>query len=178
MSEHQLDRALLSLAQGNMDALDAVFRLANKRIYATALCVLHNAADADDVCQETYIKICKSAATYRNGENPFGWVCRIAKNTALDLLRRQKNHVPFDELENTIAEPSTEDEPAGAYAEVIAAAHACLDEEERQVLLLHTVGGLKHAKIAQMLQRPHATVRWLYRRAIEKVQRELEGKEA
>jgi RNA polymerase sigma-70 factor (ECF subfamily) len=177
MQDSGLHNALLSLVSGNMDALDTIYRLTNRKVFAVALNILGQKSDAEDAVQETYGKICDFIHSYVRSDNPEGWVCRIAKNTALDILRKKKNDVQLEQLENVLAAGQTGEDDDGsvraAYREVLKAANICLDEGEREILLLHTVGGMKHKKIAEALGKPYATIRWTYAQAVAKVRAKL-----
>ena len=61
---------------------------------------------------------------------------------------------------------------------VLRAALSVLSEQERQVVMLHAVTGLKHREIAQLLELPLATVLSKYRRALKKLNLLLEGDDA
>ncbi|MBR2716874.1 MAG: sigma-70 family RNA polymerase sigma factor, partial [Oscillospiraceae bacterium] len=58
---------------------------------------------------------------------------------------------------------------------VLETAFRVLSEEERQIIMLHAVSGLKHREISELLQRPLSTVLSRYSRGIKKLRRELEG---
>jgi RNA polymerase sigma-70 factor (ECF subfamily) len=174
MQEGGLNESLEALKSGDMDALDTIYRLTCRKVYAVALNVLGQSCDAEDAMQETYGKICDSVHLYVNSDNPEGWICRIAKNTALDIARKKKNVVEFDKLENVLSvSPVTGYGDRDTYREVLRAAELSLDETEREILLLHTVGGMKHKNIAESLGKPCATVRWTYAEAVEKVRAKL-----
>ena len=176
MSEPTLHASLCSLAGGNMDALDAIYRLTCKKVYAVALSVTHNRYDAEDVMQDTYAKLCDSVAKYTRGDNPEAWVCMIARNVAYDLLRKQKNDLPLDESVYTIPAESEDATVQDAYHALMPILERCLSAEEREILLLHTVGGMKHTQIAKAVGKPYATVRWVYANALKKVKKEVEGR--
>jgi len=86
----QLNRLFRLLREGKTDALDGVYTLVGRRMLALARGIVRNAADAEDVVQESFLKIARSVFSYRDGTNAYGWVMRITRNTALDFLRR--NH--------------------------------------------------------------------------------------
>ena len=62
--------------------------------------------------------------------------------------------------------------------EVLSAALGVLGEQERQIVLLHAVSGLKHREIAQLMELPLATVLSKYHRGLKKLKKKLEGEDA
>lgn len=86
-------RHLVELAQsGHHDAFeDLVFRYRDQ-VYATAWHLTHNAEDSLDVTQEVFIRAYRALSSYR-GNSRFGtWLHRIALNTGIDYIRREKRH--------------------------------------------------------------------------------------
>lgn len=86
----QLNGALLSLKEGNAEALDFIFELAGKRMYALALGVVKNPADAEDVLSDSFLKLARGVRSFRAGTNGYAFVMRIVRNAAFDLLRKRK----------------------------------------------------------------------------------------
>ena len=86
----QLDELLLDLKHGNADALDGILALAGGRMLALARGIVHNLADAEDVVQDSFWKIAHSVKAYKADTNGYGWIMRIVRNTAFDLLRRRR----------------------------------------------------------------------------------------
>ena len=86
----QLNMMLRMLAQGNAEALDAIYLTVGSRMYALAKGIVQNAADAEDVLSESFLKIARGARSFQEGTNGYAWVMRIVRNTAFDLLRKRK----------------------------------------------------------------------------------------
>lgn len=86
----QLNRLLARLKEGRASALDEILALAGPRMLALALGIVRNRADAEDVVQDAFLKIARSASTFKEGTNGYAWIMRIVRNTAFDLLRKRK----------------------------------------------------------------------------------------
>ena len=69
-------------------------------VWRVALRLTGNATDAEDVVQETLIKVIRKAHTFRGDSDPMGWIYRIAMNEAREVHRRRKRRpaVSLDEL--------------------------------------------------------------------------------
>lgn len=75
------------------------------RLYQVAYGLLHNQQDAEDVVQETLVKLWHEADRLERMGNPSGYVLRILKNASIDLLRLRPNEIELEPLEEVIAEP-------------------------------------------------------------------------
>ena len=170
--EGQLEERLLPLVgQGDSEAFEVLYRSTEKAVYALALSILKNPHDAEDIVQETYLKVRAAAHLYVPQGKPLAWLFTITKNLCRDLLRGQSR--------TEAAPDGAEDDLRFSYVSdptdrlVLEAALKALGEEERQVVLLHAASGLKHREIARDLGLPLSTVLSRYSRALKKLQRYL-----
>ena len=170
--EGQLEERLLPLVgQGDSEAFEVLYRSTEKAVYALALSILRNPHDAEDIVQETYLKVRAAAHLYVPQGKPLAWLFTITKNLCRDLLRGQSR--------TEAAPDGAEDDLRFSYVSdptdrlVLEAALKALGEEERQVVLLHAASGLKHREIARNLGLPLSTVLSRYSRALKKLQRYL-----
>ena len=170
--EGRLEERLLPLVgQGDPEAFEGLYRSTEKAVYALALSILRNPHDAEDIVQETYLKVRAAAHLYVPQGKPLAWLFTITKNLCRDLLRGQSR--------TEAAPDGAEDDLRFSYVSdptdrlVLEAALKALGEEERQVVLLHAASGLKHREIARDLGLPLSTVLSRYSRALKKLQRYL-----
>ncbi|BDE86584.1 Sigma-K factor [uncultured Flavonifractor sp.] len=170
--EGRLEERLLPLVgQGDPEAFEVLYRSTEKAVYALALSILRNPHDAEDIVQETYLKVRAAAHLYVPQGKPLAWLFTITKNLCRDLLRGQSR--------TEAAPDGAEDDLRFSYVSdptdrlVLEAALKALGEEERQVVLLHAASGLKHREIARDLGLPLSTVLSRYSRALKKLQRYL-----
>ncbi|HWI75037.1 MAG TPA: sigma-70 family RNA polymerase sigma factor [Baekduia sp.] len=117
-------------------------------VHAHVLRVVRDLDDADDVTQQVFAKLLTGLDRYRPGEAPFiAWVLRVARNTAIDHVRRARA-VPIDDLED----PHGRDERAAdEVRSALRAALALLPQGQRDVLLLTHLVGLSPHEIAAVL---------------------------
>ena len=170
--EGRLEERLLPLVgQGDSEAFEVLYRSTEKAVYALALSILKNPHDAEDIVQETYLKVRAAAHLYVPQGKPLAWLFTITKNLCRDLLRGQSR--------TEAAPDGAEDDLRFSYVSdptdrlVLEAALKALGEEERQVVLLHAASGLKHREIARNLGLPLSTVLSRSSRALKKLQRYL-----
>lgn len=85
----QLNRLILRIARGDASALDELFSLMGKRMYALAVGIVKTRADAEDVVSESFVKLVRFASNFKE-DNGYGFLMRIVRNTAFDFLRKNK----------------------------------------------------------------------------------------
>ncbi len=172
----RLERLLLRVAGGEQEALEALYHGTRAAVYALALSLLKNTHDAEDVTQDTYVRIWENASAYRPQGSPMAWILTVARNLARMKLRQGAKFAELDE-QQWEAIPAECDLDIGER-HLLQTVLAKLSDEERQIVLLHAVSGLKHREIASLLERPLATILSKYARALKKLRAGLEGGDA
>ena len=173
----ELRRLLSGVAAGNRDDLAQLYRRTRTAVYGLALSYLRNAHDAQDLTQDVYVHIWDTADRYRPTGSPIGWVLAVCRNLCLMRLRRTERHAVLSEAEWD-AIPQQETGLTTEERTLLQHVLSRLGEEERRIVLLHAVTGLKHREIAALLELPLPTVLSKYHRAIRKMRADLEGDNA
>jgi RNA polymerase sigma-70 factor (ECF subfamily) len=134
---------------------DAHYRL----VYGVALRMLGDVGAAEDVTQAVFLKIWTAPQSFREG-NFAGWLVRVARNRALDVLRSSGSRVTF-ELPETLPEDEAIEVTAMANldAELVRGALADLASEQREPIELGFFSGLTHEEIARKTGVPLGTVK-------------------
>ena len=165
------EQLLVRIAAGDQAALAELYAQAKNPVYCFALTILRDSFAAEDVMQETFLQVWKSAPTYRpGGKNALTWILGITKYTALARLREgQRAGVPLEDA-------ADQTDPRDAFRDcenriVTQAMLAQLAQDEREIVVLHVVTGLKHREIAELLEMPLPTVLSKYRRSLKKLER-------
>lgn len=168
----ETDSLLQRLAVGDTAALESFYEQTRTAVYGLALSILRHPADAEDVTQDTYLRICETAAQYRPAGKPLAWVLTVTRNLCYDRLRNDRHTAAAgsDVLES-LAAPVTDPEDALLLRFCL----TTLSDGEREVVMLHAVCGLRHREIAALLKQPLSTVLSRYHRARRKLQRQLGG---
>lgn len=178
--KHMLsDEELLErVSRGDEDAFRRLYQNTDRTIYSYILSIVKNVQDAEEIMQETYLKVWTSAAGYRSQGKPLAWMFTIARNLCYMKFRDKKHEADIC-LEDLTGEEIGEVCPQlENIADKLAlqAALEILKEDERQVVMLHAAAGMKHREIAANLKMPLATVLSKYNRAMKKLENYL-GKE-
>ena len=172
-----LKRLLTGVAAGDREALAELYHRTRAAVYGMALSYLHSAHDAQDMTQDVFVRVWDCAAQYRPTGSPMGWLLAVCRNLCLMQLRSDSRRTALDDAEWD-AIPAEETGLSADERMLLQHALATLGEEERRIVLLHAVTGLKHREIAALLELPLATVLSKYHRALKKMRSFLEGDDA
>ena len=174
---HKLQQLLIHIAGGEREALAELYQRTRSAVYGLALSYLKNAHDAQDLTQDVYVQVWDRAEQYRLIGSPMGWLLAVCRNLCLMRLRREERHAALSE-EEWDAIPARECGLDADERALLQGALASLADEERRIVLLHAVTGLKHREIAVLLELPLPTVLSKYHRALKKMRSFLEGDDA
>lgn len=168
MNRKRLEELANSLKNGDESALAGIYEETNRLVFSIALGVLKDTQLAEDVMQDTFLKVRSSIDYYQTGTNFGAWIGQVAKNLALMEYRRRKKEILVDPAEKSYMFGTVSYEFKEANP-LLSAALEILSDEEREVVMLHVNSDLKHREIAEVINKPIGTVLWLYNRAIKKL---------
>ena len=86
----QLEALLLQTAAGDREAFASLYHRTSPSVYGLALTYVRSGPDAEDVTQDTFVKVWDNAPAYRPQGKPLAWILTIAKNLALMCLRSRE----------------------------------------------------------------------------------------
>jgi RNA polymerase sigma-70 factor (ECF subfamily) len=184
-----LQALLAQAAQGDHAAFEEVYRRTHAHLFGVALRMLGREQAAEDVLQEAFVSVWKSAAQYRSrvdGQDiqPMTWLIAIVRNKALDALRSSTRRRESALPEDADAVDALPGAPAAASAlelfqQAAKALHVegCLGELDgthRQSLALAYYQGLSHSEVATQMRAPLGSVKAWIRRGLDKLKTCLE----
>jgi RNA polymerase sigma-70 factor, ECF subfamily len=171
---------------GAADALSEISGLATLHsalLFRVAFSVLRHANDAEDVVQETFLRVLKNQRKLASIENPRIWLVRIAWNLALDRKRRLRATPLFEEAEEILNNRPSADSSAEIN---MGAAQGCarilrmidkLPRKEQEVLRLSALEELGTPEIAAILKTTESSVRSCLFRARQRLRERMEREE-
>jgi RNA polymerase sigma-70 factor (ECF subfamily) len=115
---------------GDFEGFDLFYRRNSKIIFAFLLTRLRFRTDAEEAFQDTFLKIHKAIETYDPAQSALGWVFTIAKNAALDTLRRRRRH-PVNFIMDDLSEQSGIEETVSAKEQLDQLIEQISDAERR-----------------------------------------------
>ena len=169
-----LDLQIEKIAGGDKSALAVFYRHTCSSVYSYALSILKDRHDAEDVLQDTFLQVWRSASKYRSMGKPMAWVITIARNLCLEIIR-ERQRFSDEPLEDIAGDIADEHSLTPEDSAILKACMEILSGDEREAVILHAVSGLRHREIAKILKLPLSTVLSRYNRAIKKLKNTLEG---
>ncbi|MGN0804055.1 MAG: RNA polymerase sigma factor [Candidatus Coproplasma sp.] len=165
MDNRKIGRLLTDIANGNPSALEKLYKESKNGVYAFIFKYLKNTADTEDCVQDVYLKVSLNAKNFKKDTNGRAWLLQVAKNTALDYLRKRSK------TENTQTDLTRYEPPCDTP--VFEAINKALTDEEAEIIIRHVIWGYKHREIAEDLGLPVGTVTAKYKRSVEKLKKYL-----
>jgi RNA polymerase sigma-70 factor (ECF subfamily) len=178
---------MLLYREGDTCAFEVLVGRHRKQVYNFILRFVRNPAQAEDLLQETFLRVVKSADSYERQAKFTTWLYTIARNLCVDASRRSR-HRQADSLDAPVG-----NDDGRARLELVADSGACIDrqiigselkvrmqaaiealpEEQREIFLLREVSDLQFNEIAVVIGCPENTVKSRMRYALEKLREAL-----
>lgn len=171
-------------AKGNIESFEKLVKKYERFVVSCVYPIVKNTEDTKDISQETFLKAYKSLSTFK-GESEFStWLYKIAKNCALDFVRKQKigtlsTDTSGDEADGfDIPDLSEKSSPEKSLLskeknEVLYDAILSLSDEHREIIILRDINGYSYEQISQMLSIEQGTVKSRIFRARESLRKIL-----
>jgi RNA polymerase sigma-70 factor (ECF subfamily) len=185
-----VDAAVQQLRRGDPDALATLMARYQNRIYRYLLRLVRQPADADDLFQQTWIRVVEKIRSFDTSRNFDAWLFTLARNLAFDHLRRVRPRsldepVGGDSPDDTMVSRLASGDPgpfelllAIERASRLAGALENLPVTYREVLTLRCEEEMKLEEIALVLAAPLSTVKSRLRRSLEQLREMLEADDA
>ena len=182
MDESEL---IKSLKSGQRAGFEALFRLYSRQVYNTCLGLLQHSGDAEDVAQEVFIEIFRSAGNFRGDAKISTWLYRIAYNKCMDHVRAKSRNkrsgqvisidgetAPQIASENYFEHPGISMERK-EESKIVFAAIAALPENQRVAFTLNKIDGLSYKEVGEIMEMKLPAVESLLHRAKQNLKKLL-----
>jgi RNA polymerase sigma-70 factor (ECF subfamily) len=164
---------LAAVAKGDQAAFDKLYAATRAKLYGVVLRILRRTDLADEVIQETYVKVWSSAGQFNPAlASPITWMVAIARNRAIDTLRK-KSDLSLEDMPEAMEVAADTPDPLAAreFSEELKRLLGCigrLEGERRKLVLLAYYDGFSREQLAQQLGKPVNTIKtWLRRSLLE-----------
>ena len=167
-------RLIRAAADGDRDAFEALVYKYENFVYRTAYYAVGNAADAEDLTQEIFLKLWRGLSGFRGQSHILTWLARIARNTCADHIRKKKRTVPSESLtfaaddgetaDRDLRDNDPQNDPTQAADQsenvrLVRQAMAMLSEEHRTLIILRDMEGYSYERLARTLGLEEGTVK-------------------
>jgi RNA polymerase sigma factor (sigma-70 family) len=190
---HDLSRLLARAGLGDRAAFATLYERTSSHLFAVVLRINRDRAQAEDILQEVYVNVWRAASSFDAAQSqPLTWLTSIARNRAIDSLRRMQTQPQMrsagplaegrgsedEDVYDTVADASPGPLDLLSRAAEARSLTACMDQlsaTQRQSVALAFFQGLSHAEIAAQMRQPLGTVKSWVRRALAALKSCLEG---
>jgi len=179
------DDEVARLRRGDPDAVAALVARYQHRLFRYLLRFVHDRSVAEDLFQQTWLKVMERIRTYHPGRSFEAWLFSVAHNTAIDYLRRKRP----ESLDDPLPSGATKEETLSAgqadalerylaleRSALVASAVAELPAIHREVLTLRFEEDLRLEEIAGVIDAPLSTAKSRLKRALDGLRRRLESR--
>jgi RNA polymerase sigma factor (sigma-70 family) len=154
-------RTVARAQQGDLGAFEDLVRTYQADVFRFAWHLTRDRTMAEDVTQDAFLRVYRFFGSYRGDSRFSSWLFRIARNCAMDAMRRQRSHVARHEQERP---------PVGYWTDPVAraeldAALSAVSDDHREPFLLIEVFGLSYQEAADVLGLRVGTVKSRMHRA-------------
>lgn len=164
------DQLMLEFRAGDDGAFDALFGRYHTSVYRFARAMLADGAAAEEVLQESFLAVARSAGSYQVRGTFRAWLMRIVRNRCLNHRQAMKSRICGQE--SAQADRVAEDQPGPLLVleqqeelDHVRKAIAFLPPQQREALLLHVMEQMPYAEVAAAMEIPVNTVKTLIHRA-------------
>ena len=170
-----LEDIIAGCRKGKRRAQDALYRQYSGLLYGVCPRYTRSGQEAEDILQETFVKIYRHIGKYSMDKSFEGWIRRIAINTAITSYRKNLKHAYQEDITDpTFAKYDVDDTGDCDYTrEELLTCIQALPDGYRTVFNMYVVEGYKHKEIAEMLDIDINTSKSQLSRAKKYLQREL-----
>jgi RNA polymerase sigma-70 factor (ECF subfamily) len=173
LTQAELVWLLAAVAKGDQAAFERLYGATRAKLYGVLLRILGKPELADDVMQETYVKVWKMAGKFDPTiASPITWMVAIARNRAIDIVRKRPD-VSVEDLPEAMGVAADAPPPLARreMTEELRRLLSCLgklDPEKQRIVLLAYYSGWSREQLAQKLDIPVNTIKtWLRRSLLE-----------
>jgi len=188
----ELSRLLARTGLGDRAAFATLYERTSAHLLGVVMRIQRDRALAEDILQEVYVNVWRAAQSFDAAQSqPLTWLTSVARNRAIDSLRRAQAQPA---LKTNITTPSNDDEETDVYdtvaddapgpldllsrasdARALSACMQGLSAQQRQSVALAFFDGLSHAEVAEAMRQPLGTVKSWVRRALMSLKSCLDG---
>lgn len=185
-SERSIDlsRLLARASLGDRAAFATLYQRTSSHLLAVVLRINRDRAQAEDILQEVYVNVWRAASSFDAAQSqPLTWLTSIARNRAIDSLRRSSTQPQLrtlgpaadgsDREDESVYDTVADDAPGpldllsqASESRSLASCMERLSALQRQSVALAFYQGLSHAEVAEQLRQPLGTVKSWVRRAL------------
>ena len=172
MKNYILEKAVEKYKKGDKTAFNTIYDLSYKLVFFIALDIVKDKGVAEDIVQETYIKVFKEIDRYE-ANNFTAWIGSIARNLSINEYNKRKRENTFEDIDVLNNIENTHDFTENL--DLFQIAREVLSEEDYKIVILCVISGYKRREVSKILDMPVSTVSFRLKTALNTIKERLEG---
>lgn len=169
-ARENLEKMISATAMGSRTDFEQLYSATSAKLFGICVRILKNESEAEEVLQEVYVKVWRSADRYASGNaSPISWLAAIARNTAIDRYRRRKPEASDLNEAEVIADEAPSPEANAMLSNEVDKLNGCMAElknDHADAVRNVYLGGWTYDEAAQKLGVPLNTVKTWIRRSL------------
>nr|AGS51625.1 RNA polymerase sigma factor [uncultured bacterium contig00017] len=170
MNKNEITSSLNAIRNGDKTAFEELYKDLQTPIFTVIYRITWDKSVSEEILQDVFFKLFLSPPG-PHIKNPRAYIFQMARNLAIDSVRKQSPHLSLDEISETAHQPLDD----FALRLDINDALKSLPAQECEIVTLHIIGGLKFREIASVMNIPSGTAKWKYQKAIGTLQKTIRG---
>jgi RNA polymerase sigma-70 factor (ECF subfamily) len=173
VNSEELKVTLRAIREGDESAFEELYKEMQTPVYTIIFRITWDKSLSEDILQELFVKLYLKPPDL-GIKNLRAYIFQMARNLAIDGVRKKTPHLSLDEISETVHQP-VDDFLLRIDVET---ALKSLPMQECQIVTLRIIGELKFREISEAMKMPLGTVMWQYRKAILKLKKMITGGES
>ncbi len=162
------------IRQGEQSALMFLYARYGNAVYGLALHILHDTGLAEEVTQDTFLKVWNQADRWDADKGKLSsWLLTVARHTAIDRYRKLQRRLPpgiaWEDAETSLGQTAVVDTQQWADGQLLARLLSQLPNEQAHLIQLAFYQGMSHSELAESLRLPLGTVKTRLRLGLQKL---------
>jgi RNA polymerase sigma-70 factor, ECF subfamily len=158
-------QVIIELKQRNYKNFDTFYAATKKQVFFAVITIIKDENLAEDLIQDTYLKFLENIDYVNEQGNVKAYLTKIARNLAINMYNKRKKEI----IDNEQFEYMPSNEPIPYDEQAIFQILEILEDEEKEIVVMHVINELKFREIADIVEKPLGTVLWIYNKAIKKL---------
>jgi len=172
------EKLIVKLKEGDSSAFDEVVTTYQSMVINVCYGFTGNREDAEDIAQDVFIKVWEKIQSFKSESSLKTWIYRIAVNTSLNFIRKQKFHALLENLDNAFSFATKGPDPEEADREKeqknrVREAIRLLPKNQRIAITLKNMRDLSYHEIAEIMEATVSSVESLIFRAKKNLRKKL-----
>lgn len=164
-------KLLPKIARGDLHALELLYAQHKTRVYRLVLSMTSDSFLAEDITQETFLRVQEQAQTYRRDISETAWIIKIARNITYDILRRRSREIVDAKAisKDAVVMPDTDEQSNLMFLDLI----KDLSQPEKEIICLRILANLPWREIGQIMGQSADASRKRYARVLKTLRSRL-----